>query len=632
MQKELIHIQTLFKRLAIILLLFSLCRILFFSFNADLFPSVTLWEFVLIMVYGVRYDISAIIIINSLFILMHILPNPFRERRMYQFSLKILFYVVNGIFLILEASDFIYYEFAQERTSSHIFGLKNDILGLVPQFIKDFWYILIICLGVFLFIEWLYRKTHLRVRDIRINYGKQSILGLVVICLFFIGSRGGLQNNSLSPGSAAEYVEADEISLVTNTTFTVLHSLLNRNLLEPKYYDHDKLFEIFPIYHERGNYRPAREALRAEGKPNVMIFIMESFSKEYIGYFNDYTGYTPFLDSLIGESIVFTDAFANGKHSIDAIPSITLGLPALMTDAFISSNYAKNDFEGMGTLARKAGYNSYFFHGGTNGTMGFDIYANRAGFDNYYGRTEYNNEKDFDGNWGIFDEPFFKFAAKTLDQNDKPFCSVLFALSSHHPFTLPAQHKGKFRKGEIPMHVAVQYSDHALREFFKEASKMDWFENTIFIITSDHTGPIARDEYKNRVGHYAIPIVVYAPGKDVKGKINYTVQQTDILPTVLDLIGYDGKYTAFANGLFAEDQFRFSVNAMNNVYQILSNGYALHFDGDKTVGLYNYKIDPNLKHNLTGTGLTVEEKLETKVKAIIQAHRYSLIHNQLLVK
>lgn len=580
------------------------------------------------MLYGVRYDIAAILIINSVFILMHIIPNPWRARKSYQSVLKILFYAVNGLFLLLEASDFIYYEFAQQRTSSHILGLKNDILGLVPQFMKDFWYILLLCIGVIAGIEWLYKKTQIRASFsyFRMNYTLQAGLGIAILGFSFIGARGGLRE-PLSPISATKYVDASELSLVTNTTFTVLYSLSHRKIKDLHYYDAPTCNAIFNVYKKMVS--TTTDSIPAK-KPNIVVLILESFSKEYIGYFNNGVGYTPYLDTLMKKSIVFTDAFANGKHSIDAIPSICAGLPALMNDAFISSAYENNSFEGIGTLLNKEGYNSLFFHGGNNGALEFDKFAQRAGFDNYYGRNEYNNESDFDGNWGIYDEPFLQFAAAKMGESEKPFYSTIFTLSSHHPFTIPLQYKGKFDPGEIPIHQPVRYADYALHQFFTTAEKMDWYDNTVFIITADHTGPLHREEFKNKVGHYAIPLIIFAPGKKWSGEKNYTVQQCDIFPTALSLAGYRGNYTSFGSGLLDTMEQKFSVNQMNNVFQYLSNGTALHFDGTEPIALFHYKDDPYLNNNLIGKGYPEETAYTEKLKAIIQTYHFCLIHNQLL--
>jgi hypothetical protein len=67
--------------------------------------------------------------------------------------------------------------------------------------------------------------------------------------------------------------------------------------------------------------------------------------------------------------------------------------------------------DGIGILARW-GYDTAFFHGANRGSMGFLAFAKKIGFKNYYGRQDYaadprfGGDKDFDGNWGIWDEPF----------------------------------------------------------------------------------------------------------------------------------------------------------------------------------------------------------------------------------
>ena len=112
--------------------------------------------------------------------------------------------------------------------------------------------------------------------------------------------------------------------------------------------------------------------------------------------------------------------------------------------------------------------------------MGFDNFAYAAGIDEYYGMNEYVKNKDFDGNWGIFDEEFLQFYATKLNSFKEPFVSSVFTLSSHHPYTIPEKYKGKFRKGPLKILEAVSYSDFSLRQFFKTASKMSWYENKTY--------------------------------------------------------------------------------------------------------------------------------------------------------
>ncbi len=626
------HYILLLKRLGIVMGLFTLCRILFFLFNYQLFSDISFLEFLKVMVFGWRFDLSAIFYINTLFILLHIIPNPWRDRKAYQRVLKTLFYAVNGIALFFEASDFIYYKFAQQRTSSHILGLKNDILGLIPQFIHDFWYVLLICAVVVYLIERLYRKTASSTVAAlaKPNYLIQSITAIIIAGLWLLAGRGGLQLKPISPITATKYLRVNDVSLITNTSFTIIYSMFHRELEIPEYFPENQLVESFNPAHEltENGSKIWADTLRKSAHPNVVILLLESFSKEYTGYFNDGDGYTPFLDSLMKQSMVFTQAYANGKHSIDALPAITIGLPALMNDAYISSIYSTNRIEGLGKQLQEIGYTSYFMHGGNNGTMTFDYYADAVGIDHYIGRDEYNNDADFDGNWGIFDEPFLQYVDKVLDSTSKPFCSIIFTLSSHHPFTIPKKYKGRFKEGPLPIIKSVSYADYALQQFFKTASKMDWFDNTLFLISPDHTGPLMREENKNRVGNYRIPIIAYLPGSNLKGSIDYTVQQLDIYNTILEFTGYTGRYVSFGNSLFDPDAYRYSVSQMDDIYQIIHHGYALQFDGSKVVGYFNCLKDPTLSHNLTGSSIPLESEMLTKLKLIIQTYDEMLVNNK----
>ncbi|MBK9456691.1 MAG: sulfatase-like hydrolase/transferase [Bacteroidetes bacterium] len=93
----------------------------------------------------------------------------------------------------------------------------------------------------------------------------------------------------------------------------------------------------------------------------------------------------------------------------------------------------------------------------------------------------------------------------------------------------------------------VAYGDYALRKFFEEAKKQPWYENTLFILTADHPGPPLPEHefYQEQVGAHSTWMVVYKANGEFHGTSEMTVQQTDIMPTVLDYVGYRGKYYGF---------------------------------------------------------------------------------------
>ncbi|MBC8172685.1 MAG: sulfatase-like hydrolase/transferase, partial [Chitinophagales bacterium] len=559
MHHQLFHTKVLLKRLGILLIVYGVCRILFFLFNSDLFPEIGVWEFIGIMVQGLRYDIASVLMVNALFIIMHIIPNPYREKPAYQRVLKILFYTFNGIAIMFESGDFIYFRYGLQRTSMHELGLTSDT-SVLPGVIKDFWYVYVIALVIIAGIEYLYRKTDIYTGGVKkhfvrvIHYPAQVMIMLVILAFSFIGARGGVGSEPLSPQEAAEVVQDERLSeLVTNTSFSVLYAASHRHLREPDYFSEKVATNIYPVIHENIDFYKHSKYFQPDSQPqNVCMIVLESFSKEYIGYFTKQEGYTPFLDSLLQQGLCFTNGYSNGKSSNQGIIAINSSIPVLMGEPFISSIYGANDIKGIGTLLNEHGYFSYFFHGANNGSMGFDKFTEKCGFDMYFGRNEYNQPNDFDGAWGIFDEPFLKFTAKKMDELPVPFYSEIFTLSSHHPFTVPPQYVGKFKQGPIPMLEVVHYADYALQQFFEEAKKQSWYENTLFILTADHPGPpIPGDEfYQNQIGAHATWLLLYKPGGNFQGTNDMVVQQTDIMPTVLDFLGYSGKYLAFGNSIF----------------------------------------------------------------------------------
>src|SRR5690606_23551254 len=348
--------------------------------------------------------------------------------------------------------------------------------------------------------------------------------------------------------------------------------------------------------------------------------ILESFSREYIGSFNpgldegNYKGYAPFLDSLKKHSLAFDNAYANGRKSIEALPSVISSIPGI-NEPFVLGYYSGNRINSIGGLLKQKGYHTSFFHGAPNGSMGFSSYIKMAGIDHYYGKNEYNNDADFDGIWGIWDEPFLQYFARTLNTFPQPFFSAVFSLSSHHPFEVPEQYEGKFPKGTLPVHQGIGYTDMALKKFFAAASKMPWYKNSLFVITADHSTVAWHDEYKTSLGAFAIPILIFDPSGELKGEVKQPVQQIDIMPSLLNYLNFDKPYFAFGSDMINYGPGNFVIQYIDGLYQIIMGDYLMQWDKEGAKGLYNYRNDILLQHNLAKKEPEVQQKLERYVKA-----------------
>lgn len=642
MQKPLLNAALLIKKVVLLLLIYEICRVLFYVFNYSHFESLSLKELLICFFFGLRFDLSIIVVINSLFIIFHLFPFPLRSNRIYQNTLNGLFYFTNGFALLLNCIDLAYFRFIFKRSTADVFDLVatgTDFISLIPAYLTDYWYVFIIWV---LLLALLIRGNRKIVRHpsqppqggggvvvnegsdgkkATFNYLAEFVVFILLTGVATFAYRGGIQLKPISIINAGEYGSAKNIPLIINTPFSIIKTLEAPDIDERNYFPEAELKNI---------YTPVCHYSQKEFKPlNVVLIIMESFSKEYIGALNGGQGYTPFLDSLISQSLVFENAFANGKKSMEGIPAIVAGIPALMTEPYITSNYAGNNITSLANTLKKKGYSTAFYHGGKNGTMGFDAFTKLAGFDNYYGRSEYQNDTDYDGHWGIYDEPFFQYAAQQIKQTPEPFLSAVFSLSSHHPYKIPDHYKSLFEK-ESPVHQSMRYADHSLKKFFEAVSKMDWFNNTLFVITADHTGDAESAAAGTRVGMYEIPIVFYKSGSELRGKNSNVIQQIDIMPSVLHYLGYSDSFFSFGKSAFDTTTNDIVINYINESYQIIDNTYSLQFDGTKSVALFNYKEDIALTNNLINTADTLKTKhLEKQVKAVVQSFNHSLIHNKM---
>ena len=634
MSSYLIHLKLLLKKLGIAFILFSLCRILFYIFNSYHFSDVSLSLFF----YGIRFDIVAISFLFSPLIVLHLIPFSFRNFNWYNKVLTISFYTANTLAISLNLLDVAYFDFTLKRTTTDFFGMigtGNDFFNLLPHYILDFWYNYLLFIGL-LILSWLLYKRFCKSNAPFQPYVKKDYLihsAIFIVCstLMVFGMRGGFQYKPIDIVNAGQYSQAKNIPIVLNTPFTIIKTVLRDNIKTVNYFSEEKLSRIYTPEKTINNGGTLK------GK-NVVFIILESFAKEYVGGFNNGKGYTPFLDSLLNESYVFNNAYANGKRSMEALPSILTGIPQLMNTPYVISNYAGNKLNGLPKVLKEEGYNTSFYHGGSNGTMGFNGFVGATGIDNYYGLNEYPDKKeDYDGLWGIFDEPYLQYFAKELNTKQQPFFSTVFTVSSHHPYTIPKEHTGKFPKGDLPLHETVGYTDYALKQFFKTAKKMNWFENTIFIFTADHSAQSNSEKYKTRLGQFAIPMFIYAPGTDLKGRYDDYFQQIDIPPTIMGLLGINKQIISFGNNLFDKTE-KFVIQFINGTYQIAEKDKLLIFDGEKTTGYYYFStvkdsliIKDFSNQALSDQRLMDKNKLEKKLKAIIQQYNNRLINNRLTI-
>ncbi|WEK21805.1 MAG: sulfatase-like hydrolase/transferase [Candidatus Pedobacter colombiensis] len=625
-------------RFLIIMELYTLCRIAFYAFNHTLFQHITLSKYLYILWGGLKFDVAALIYINAIFIFLHLLPIPYKYNNGYQRFCKWLFIISNSIGIMANFADFAYYKYTLKRTTATVFtqfSNEQNKFKLLVDFLSDYWYLIILYAAFIWFFIRLYDMVSVK-KESRFKwpaYLLQTVIMAVVAVFCIVGVRGGWgsETRPITLSNAGEFVETpDQMSLVLNTPFCIFRTLKSSKLKPVDYYDEKTLNSIYNPIHQ-----PADTA--AFKKLNVVFLIIESLGKEHIGGLNKdlmdgkYKGYTPFIDSLVTQSFTFTHTYANGRKSIDALPSVISGIPSIR-EPFVLSVYSGNKTTSIAKLLGDEGYETAFFHGAPNGSMGFSSYTHLAGIKHYFGLNEYKNRGDFDGTWGIWDDPFMQYMAHTMNTFKQPFFSAFFSVSSHHPFKVPEKYVGKFPKGPLPVQEVLGYTDMALRNFFKTASTMPWYKNTLFVLCADHATVSYFPEYQTTPGYFSIPILLYYPGGNLKGKADKIVQQIDIMPTVLNYLNYNKPYFALGFDAFDKNPDNFAVNNNDGTFSFYQGDYLLINDGKVNLSLYNLKTDRLTKNNILEKEPLVAQKMEKYLKAFIQQYNNRMIENKLTAK
>lgn len=619
-------------QLALLSFLYQCSRLSFFLINRAFFADLTGPEYVQLAFKALRFDLSAILAVNAFYLLLMLLPLPFN--RVWERARQILFLSCNIIAFLFEISDWAYFPFNQKRATADVLymvGRQSDFWDLLPGFLRDYW---MAPLGALLFIALLIVGNRMILKRFpgektRMSWqlaGSKTLVLLVAAGLILTGIRGGWQYIPIGIRNAVQAAPAKYVPLVLNTPFSIINSYATPGLEAVAYLPEEALHQWIPSFDKQYS----GTAFKAK---NVVVIVLESFSKAFTAEGAAGESFTPFLDSIAQKSLVCRQSYANGLRSAEGIPAILAGIPSLMQEPFTTSNYGANQITSLPNTLRQKGYQSAFFHGGTNGTMSFDVFTAAAGFDHYFGRREFGNEKEYDGNWGIWDAPFLQFTAQKLNSFRQPFMASVFSLSSHPPYHLPAGAAGRY-KGRTPVEQTVGYTDDALRSFFETAAAMPWYQNTLFVITADHTAPEYRKgRYATGMGLYSVPMYFFAPGDSLlRGHYDAICQHLDILPSVLDYLGFPLPFFAFGNSIFQKTrtESRFAINWNNGQYQWYAKDLLLQTTDTTPDALYSIRQDSIISPNLLPAQEAAMRPTHLlPLKAFIQAYRQALIHNQM---
>ena len=597
------------------------------------------------------FDTSAIAYTHLPYLLLMLMPFTFRDRKWVAGLAKGYYLVINAIAITANLVYVVYFAYTNRRTTCSVFAeFDNDPSQVSDAIFTELlrhWYLVVLGLALIFMLWKLYVKPEGMVKLTSLKqklryYGVSTLAFVVTAVLSIGGARGGFARSirPITLSNANQYVNRPcEASLILNTPFSMIRTVTKKSFTVPDYYRPEEVERIFsPVHVANDTVQPCPR--------NVVVFILESFSREFVGFSNPdlddgcYQGFTPFLDSLMAHSLTFDYTFANGRKSIDAMPSILSSIPYFVEPFFLTP-YSLNRLSGLAKELKNLDYHTAFFHGAQNGSMGFMAFSQATGFDAYYGRENYNEDsrfggdKDYDGTWAIWDEPFLQYYALKMNELPQPFMTSVFTASSHHPFKVPEQYKDRFVDvDDNPLHKGIAYTDYSLKRFFEEAKHMPWYDSTLFIFTADHGNLPDHEVYRTDLGLYSVTLFIFDPSGKIKPEHRHCIaQQIDIMPTVLGYLGYDKDYIAFGNNLLTTpDDQTWAVSYNEGLYQFVKGDYMIQLTHDGNLkSVYRFKEDPLLKVNLLGQTIPEAEAMQSLLKAIIQSYMQRMVSDDLIV-
>jgi phosphoglycerol transferase MdoB-like AlkP superfamily enzyme len=632
----------LLTRLALLFAVFSAARVLFFLCNRELFSSFSVSEIVTTFIAGIRFDAVAIAVFNAPVWVFWSIPHKVHSNKILNTLAEVWFVGINLLAMLVNVADAKYFAFTMRRFSristDQLVMLQEDPSIYVDMLLR-YWHVVLVGIALACVICVIPFKLSL-VRKSTCARKRDYVFFLLSLCIFVICVRGGWQRRPLRPADTNIYAKNPQLAPLANNSafnaFYITKKLHSEPLTLLRYFgsENEKLIQFSPR-HECTKSNTFTSKFKGK---NVFIIILESFSSEYVGALDrqfkdpDSSTFTPFLDALIQRSYVF-DGFANGLTSIDALTSVVLGVPRLMDCPYIKSEYSENAMLPLIKILKADGYDTVFFYGGQRNSCNFNSIRTKAQMDRYYCKDDYPGPSSNITGWGVYDDEFFQFIADKINQLNTPFLSVLFTLSSHHPYVYPEKLHGMFPKDRDnePLPELIAYTDYALQKFFETAEKMDWYKNTIFVLVADHTSARRQKYYCGGLGKYSIPLMFFDPNGELVGKSNDVAQQIDIMPSILDLVGHDHSYFSFGHSLFDPNVPKFSISHDGNFYQMITRDFVFQFDGKEVVGLYQ-RSDHCLERNLVNDRNYDAELRDMKesMQAFLQWYTESIINNDML--
>ena len=606
-----------------LLLIHSVLKIIFYKYNQALLFNgaekvVEKTVNLQLVKWSLGADLLALIFINSI-LLFALRAGLFFSKKSAWIIIPV-FALINSFAVILNVFDIFYFHFHFQRANADLLYVIDHPLNRLMQ--QNLFMVLVFAAGIIgiMLLIWFLHKRLLQSFANGNNCKLITALFFVlVVCVIIFKDSF---TKILVPTYPLVELKSKQLPIVQNSFHSFVYSVFRNGAGTQinNYMTAAACDSIFPI----------RKKLRIEttqnGKPNIVLFIMESVPYDFFDSTSAYKVSMPFFDSLLQKSSFFNNAFCYDHQSTRGITAILAGIPTLSDIPVYHSPQINMPITPVGSVLKKMNYQSLFCIGDEYDNFGFAKCANWLGIDKYYSKEDIPNYKNLPAHsMGAQDEYVLDFFLQKIKLQQQPFFAVQYNISTHFPYDIPKSFVGGSPANYTAAMKAMRYYDHSLQQFFNAAEKEPWFANTTFIFCSDHwLFPEGKPGRYTPVSSYRIPIIIYQPSVSKKKIISTLASQFDIAPTILAVAGYSDSIISYGNNLLDSaclNGYVFS-RAGNSLYQVTDSSYILGFNStnNKAEFLYNYRKDIHLTQNLSAdkNSTLILNSLLIRIKAFLQ--------------
>jgi len=569
----------IFKLLGLFYLLFLLSRLgLVLAYPED-FQQLSAAEIGYALLRGaLHFDTSITLLFIGLPLLLTLLPFRWPTTRWWHRLVGWYGFLLFNVFLFVLIADGLYFGQVHRHVGQELAAaMKTDPRAMVEMAVNGYGGYLLLFAGLFLLLLYFWRRAVNRVH-IDPWHGRPSLavripLLVVMLALIVLGVRGSIVSKPIKPVYAFEHVTLAEGQLALNGVFTAFHALNGRAGVEVNFFpwneavatvqsllasDHERYTAAgFPLMRKRS--AATRHDPQHHRQPNIVVLLLESWDFEHLDATRRLAGLEPYnvtpnFNRLAEEGLLFTRFYANGQRSIDAIAALLTGIPAIPGSGYLGEGVETNRFTWLGRLAKAEGYSTIMLQGSRRASFYLDKIAPLAGFDRYLGAEDFSpslHDTSRTPAWGGWDYDLLMKAHEQFAAADKPFAGFVFTVSTHVPYGIPDDRWKRYpEKSDEECYLnSLHYADWALGEFFRKAKESGYFDNTIFILTADHVAGFSRNADIETQHH--VPALIVAPGI-TPGISESPGSQIDLIPTLIDLAGWNSAYAGIGTSLLDE--------------------------------------------------------------------------------